>query len=351
MRCPSEAPMAPPMAAPTTAPVRALPPTWLPMIAPTTAPAAAPMPAPRFAFAFGSSGSVDAQAAAKRVARRRTVALRTMGRVYGIRGRDAGRDGRTESVRVRADVDLDAAVELPAVRGAVRRARLGLAVADGVDARAFHAEGLEVVGHRAGPAIGETLVVRVRADRVGVSGDLDRRARVLLEHVGHLAERRARRGAERARVEVEEDLVAHGNVQLVRSSTRDADALDLPELALLLVHHRADDRAGGAACEHADRRAALGAVVAAVVSDDGAGNRAGDAADRGTLLCLLVVVDLGERGAGDEQHGQERCDLLFHIQPPGFVVLYRNGPATTQINMAVRHPLHSRGVCFTSDAR
>src|SRR5437762_11884043 len=317
MRCPSEARMAPPMAAPTTAPVRALPPTWLPMIAPTTAPAAAPMPAPRLAFAFGSSGSVDAQAAAKSVARRRTDALRTMERLYDIPGRDAARDGRTESLRVRADVNLDAAVELPAVRGAVRRARLGLAIADGVDARALHAEGLEVVGHRAGPAIGEALVVRVRADRVGVSGDLDGRARVLLEDARHLPERRARRGAKRARVEVEEDLVAHGDVQLVRGGTRDADALDLPELALLLVHHGADDCARGAAGEHADRCAALGAVVAAVVSDDGAGNRAGDAADCGTFLRLRVVVDLGERGAGNEQHGQERCDLLFHIQPPG----------------------------------
>src|SRR5438270_13793639 len=99
MRCPSEAPMAPPMAAPTTAPVRASPPTWLPMIAPTTAPAAAPMPAPRLAFAFGSLGSVDAQAA-KRVARRRIDALRAMERLYDIPGRDAARDGRTESVRV-----------------------------------------------------------------------------------------------------------------------------------------------------------------------------------------------------------------------------------------------------------
>src|SRR5438874_13368823 len=211
MRCPSEAPMAPPMAAPTTAPVRALPPTWLPMIAPTTAPAAAPMPAPRLAFAFGSLGSVDAQAAAKRVARRRIDALRTMGRLYDIPGRIAARDGRTESLRVRAAVDLDAAVELPAVGGAVRRARLGLAVADGVDARAVHADGLEVVGHRARPAVREALVVRRGADRVGMSGDLDGRVRVFLEHVGHLAERGARRGTERARVEVEEDFVAHGD--------------------------------------------------------------------------------------------------------------------------------------------
>src|SRR6266542_2270078 len=313
MRCPSEAPMAPPMTAPTTAPERASPPTWFPMIAPTTAPAAAPMPAPRFAFAFGSLGSVDAQAAAKREARRRIDALRTMEKAYDIPGREAARDGRTESLRVGADVDLDAAVELAAVRGAVRRARLGLAVADGVDARAAHAEVFEVARHGAGAAIRETLVVRVRADRVSVSGDFDRRVRVLLEHVGHLAERGARGRAEPARVEVEEHLVAHGDVQLVGRGTRDADALDLPELALLLVHHGTDDCAGGCAGEYADGRAALGAVVAAVVTDDRAGNRAGDAADRGTLLCLRVVVDLGERGAGDEQHGQERCDLLFHF--------------------------------------
>src|SRR6266536_3083876 len=137
------------MAAPITAPVRALPPTWLPMIAPTTAPAAAPMPAPRFAFAFGSSGSVEvAQAAAKRRARRRTDVLRIMTKLYAIPGRAAARDGRL--LRVRADVNLDAAVQLAAVGRAVRGARLRLAVADGVDARAAHAEGLEVVADGAG---------------------------------------------------------------------------------------------------------------------------------------------------------------------------------------------------------
>src|SRR5207237_9043519 len=129
------------------------------------------MPGRRLGFALGSLGSVDAQAAAKRVARRRIDALRTMGRLYDIPGRDAARDGRTESLRVRADVDLDAAVELAAVRGAVGRARLGLAIADGVDARAAHADGLEIVGHRAGAAVRQALVVRVRADRVRVSGD------------------------------------------------------------------------------------------------------------------------------------------------------------------------------------
>src|SRR5437868_410574 len=130
------------------------------MIAPTTAPAAAPMPAPRFAFAFGSLGSVElAQAAAKRRARRRTDVLRIMTELYDIPGRVAARDGGL--LRVRADVDLDAAVQLAAVGRAVRGARLRFAVADGVDARAADAEGFEIVGHGAGPALGETLVVRV----------------------------------------------------------------------------------------------------------------------------------------------------------------------------------------------
>src|SRR5436305_2387861 len=256
-------------------------------------------------------------------------------------------------LRVRADVDLDAAVQLATVGRAVRGARLRLAVADGVDARAADAEGFEVVGHGAGPALGEALVVRVAADRVGVARNFNRRVRVLLEHIGHLAERVARRAAERGRVEVEEHLVAHGDVELVGSGAGDVDALDLPELALLLVHHRADEGAGRAAGEYADRRATLGAVMAAVVPDDRAGNRAGNDADRGTFLGLLVVVDLRERGAGDEQHGQERCDLLFHVQPPGFGVFYRNRLAIAQISTAKRRPdgpPSRRGVCFTSDA-
>src|SRR6185436_2302363 len=149
--------------------------------------------------------------------------------------------------------------------------------------------------------------------RVGVTRHFDRGVRVLLEDVGHLAERIARRRAERGRVEVEEDFVADRDLQLVGRGARDVDAFDLAELALLLVHHRADDRAGRGAGEHADGRAALGAVMAAVVSDHRAGNRAGDAADRGTLLRLSVLVHLREGAPRDEQHGQERCDLLFHF--------------------------------------
>src|ERR1043165_6290462 len=102
------------------------------MIAPTTAPAAAPMPAPRFALAFGSFGSVEAQAT--RRMNRKTDALRTMDKLYDNPGRVAARVGGL--LRVRADVDLDAAVQLAAVCGAVGRAGLGLAVADGVEARA-----------------------------------------------------------------------------------------------------------------------------------------------------------------------------------------------------------------------
>src|SRR6185436_1538780 len=177
MRCPSAPPMTPPMAAPTTAPVRASPPTWLPMIAPTTA----PTPAPRFAFALGSLGSVlvVAQAATKRRERRRVEALRIMAELYANLGRGAAQVGGL--LRVRADVDLDAAVELAAVGRAVRRSRLRFAVADGVDARVAHAEVLEIARHRAGAALREALVVRVRADRVGVTRHFDRGVRVLLE--------------------------------------------------------------------------------------------------------------------------------------------------------------------------
>src|SRR6185436_1346942 len=181
MRCPSAPPMTPPMAAPTTAPVRASPPTWLPMIAPTTAPATAPTPAPRFAFALGSLGSVlvVAQAATKRRERRRVEALRIMAELYANLGRGAAQVGGL--LRVRADVDLDAAVELAAVGRAVRRPGLRFAVADGVDARVAHAEVLEIARHRAGAALREALVVRVRADRVGVTRHFDRGVRVLLE--------------------------------------------------------------------------------------------------------------------------------------------------------------------------
>src|ERR1051325_4343371 len=74
-------------------------------------------------------------------------------------------------------------------------------------AAAAVAEVLGVARHRAGPARGEALVVRLAADRVGVARHFDRRVGVLLEHVGHLPERLLRGRAERGRVEVKADLV------------------------------------------------------------------------------------------------------------------------------------------------
>ena len=70
--------------------------------------------------------------------------------------------------------------------------------------------------------------------------------------------------------------------------------MDLAELAFLLVHHRADDRAGRGAGNAADDRATLSAVAVTVVADDAAGDRACDAADDGALLRFRVVVGLGK---------------------------------------------------------
>src|SRR5205823_5978489 len=94
--------------------------------------------------------------------------------------------------RVGADVNLHAPVELAAVGRAVGGAGLRLAVADAFQARAADAELLEVVHHAVRAPLGEPLVVRGGADGVGVAGHFDGGVRVLLEHVGHLAERLAR---------------------------------------------------------------------------------------------------------------------------------------------------------------
>src|SRR5712692_2472706 len=72
---------------------------------------------------------------------------------------------------VGADVDLDAPVELAAVGRAVRGAGLCLAVADGIDAGAVHAQALEVGRHRIGATLGEPLVVRLATDGIGVTAD------------------------------------------------------------------------------------------------------------------------------------------------------------------------------------
>src|SRR5438105_12089407 len=80
---------------------------------------------------------------------------------------------------VRANLDLDAAIELAPFRCAVRRPRLRLAVPDGLQARAANAEILEVISNRFRTPLGKPLVVRSGADRVGVTLHGNRGGRVL----------------------------------------------------------------------------------------------------------------------------------------------------------------------------
>src|SRR5438552_13732812 len=172
------------------------------MMAPTTAPAAAPTPAPRFALAFGSFGSVEAQAVTRRAVRMSVEALGITGpplRVARYESRNpqrATRNGRRALLseapfagllrRVGPDVNLHAPVELTSAGRVVGGAGLRLAVADRVDARAADAELLEVSGHAVRAPFREPLVIRRGADRVGVSRHFDGGVRVLVEHAGHL---------------------------------------------------------------------------------------------------------------------------------------------------------------------
>src|SRR6266516_7259019 len=117
------------------------------MMAPTTAPPAAPTPAPRLALPFGSLGSVLlAQPAAKTAATRRTDSLRiTLMPPRGCelrvtscatgnsqrataKGTSVSEAPFAKPLRVGADVNLDAPVQLAAVGRAVGGARLRLTV-------------------------------------------------------------------------------------------------------------------------------------------------------------------------------------------------------------------------------
>src|SRR5206468_7191618 len=131
----------------------------------------------------------------------------------------------------------------------------------------------------------------------------------------HVLQSRLRRRPQTRRVVVEEHFVAHRDLQVVLVRAGHVDAFDLPELALLLVHHRADDRAGNASGNRADGRAALGAVMTAVVADHGAHDRATDGADRGTFLRLVALGGdvTGIRRGADEQGDEHGCDELFHF--------------------------------------
>src|SRR5258706_12885625 len=308
MRWPTVAPIAAPAMAPATATVRGLP-DWLPMIAPTIAPAAAPAPAPCLVFWLGS---FVAQATASSTARRRIDALRIMSEppvasLYAKRAprcRAPFRIALTCLRLVRADVDLDAPVQLAAVGGAVRRPRSRFTEADGVDARVAHAEVLDVIGHRVGAAFGKALVVGGRAGRVGVTLHGDGRVRVLLEDVGHIAKRGTRCRTESRRVVVEEDVVPDGHIQFVVRGASYGDAGNLAKLTLLLVHHRADDCACCCAGQAADDGAALSGMAVTIVADDAARDRAGDAADDRAFFCLRMIVGcLGKGGRSDQKDG------------------------------------------------
>ena len=124
-----------------------------------------------------------------------------------------------------------------------------------------------------------------------MAGHFDGGIRVFVEHVGHLAQRLARGGPQTGRVEVKQHFVANRDVQFIVGGAGDVDAVDLPELALLPVHHGADDRAGRGARHTTHHRSALGAVMSAVVSDHCAGDRTGHAAQHRPLLGLRVIVD------------------------------------------------------------
>src|SRR6185369_285655 len=208
---------------------------------------------------------------------------------------------------VRVDVNLDAAVQLTTAGGGVRRTGVRFAVADGPHARGADAEIVEVIRDRCRAAFRQALVVRGRAGRVGVALDRDRGVRVAVEDVGHLTQRAARGRAKARGVEVEQHVVLHRDLQFVVRGAGDVDAFDLPELALLLVHHGADDRAGSRTGHTADDRAALGAVVTAVVSDDRSDDRAERSTDHRALLGLRVIIGLGEEW-NRQKYSQRGCE-------------------------------------------
>ena len=88
------------------------------------------------------------------------------------------------------------------------RNRLRLAHAQRLDAILRHAAADQVVAHRVGTTLGQTLVVLLRADAVGVAGDQHqlelRNARQLRDHV--VVDRRTTVGPQHGLVEVEQRL-------------------------------------------------------------------------------------------------------------------------------------------------
>src|SRR5690349_19742568 len=153
------------------------------------------------------------------------------------RGRKKGRPCEAARVYVvgdvlvagwrRLDVDLDATVQLPSLGRIVRRLRARFAEA--VDGDHVRADALvdEVVRHARGAVLGQHLVVRVAAGRIGVAFDVDVVVRILPEVRGQLVERVARGAAQRIGVGVEEDVVRQTNGDLSLGRTRHFDAFDL----------------------------------------------------------------------------------------------------------------------------
>src|SRR5262245_9261286 len=85
-------------------------------------------------------------------------------------------------------IQLDAPVQGPTVLRVVRRDRITLAEAGCREARAVDALLHQVVLHRLRAALGQALVVALRAGRVRVARDVHRGARVLAQHARGLIE-------------------------------------------------------------------------------------------------------------------------------------------------------------------
>jgi hypothetical protein len=136
---------------------------------------------------------------------------------------------RSDRRAVRADHDLDAAVQLPAARIVVARDRVLLAVTLGRDARTVDAAREQRRFDRVGAVQGELLVVRIGAHAVGETVDLDATIGMILQELRELIELPGRTGLELRLAGVEQH-VAEREYETARGLRR----LELLEFSLKL---------------------------------------------------------------------------------------------------------------------
>jgi hypothetical protein len=206
--------------------------------------------------------------------------------------------------------------------------------ADGDHPLLHHPVRTKISGNRVGAALGQGLVVLVRAHAVGMAGDFDHRLVVLRERLRDVVQHRGELRLQRRAVEIEGDVAGHveGDVVALAHHVDAGAGHAAAQLGFLSILVGADPgtRESADTCAHQRALAAFDGIIAAEQANRRADGRADQGATLGAVRIVGRVGLAGVGGAAGRQHrdGRSREAELeggFHPRLLGESMV-RNGP-------------------------